>query len=114
MSEQDIRDVLFEAGYTSDEINDILAAKVKAGLDSSNSTLSSESDTSASELDKGNALDILKEIRVKNVNKVVIGTLNINSLAPKFDQLSEVIGQNLDILTIQETKLDPSFPSQQC
>ena len=28
-------------------------------------------------------------------------------------QLREIIGNNLDILTIQETKLDPSFPSEQ-
>ena len=56
---------------------------------------------------------ILSDIRVKNLNKVTIGTLNINSLAPKFDQLKEVIGKNLDILTIQETKLDASFPSGQ-
>ena len=54
--------------------------------------------------------EILREIRVKNVNKVIIGTLNINSLAPKFEQLREVIGKNIDILTIQETKLDSSFP----
>ena len=37
----------------------------------------------------------------------------INSLAPKFEQLKEVIGNNLDILTIQETKLDSSFPPGQ-
>ena len=43
----------------------------------------------------------------------MIGTLNINSLAPKFDQLREVIGNHLDILTIQETKLDSSFPTGQ-
>ena len=60
-----------------------------------------------------NAFDVLKDIRIQNVNKIVIGTLNINSLAPKFDQLCEVIGKNLDISTIQETKIDPSFPSQQ-
>ena len=47
------------------------------------------------------------------MNKVTIGTLNINSLAPKFEQLREIIGKNLDILTIQETKLDSSFPTQQ-
>ena len=57
--------------------------------------------------------DILGKIRVKNVNKIVIGTLNINSLAPKFEQLREVIGKNIDILTIQETKLDSSFPVAQ-
>ena len=54
--------------------------------------------------------EILRKIRVKNVNKVIFGTLNINSLAPKFEQLREVIGKNIDILTIQETKLDSSFP----
>ena len=58
-------------------------------------------------------MELEKEIRSKNVNKVVIGTLNINSLALKFDQLREIVGQHLDVLTIQETKLDSSFPSQQ-
>ena len=116
MSEQEIRDVLFEAGYTPDVINDVLAARIEKGLDASNSSNSmscTESEESGSNFSEGNARDILKEIRVKNMNKVVIGTLNINSLAPKFDQLSEVIGQYLDIITIQETKLDPSFPTQQ-
>ena len=34
-------------------------------------------------------------------------------MASKFEQLREIIGKNLDILTIQETKLDSSFPTQQ-
>ena len=42
-----------------------------------------------------------------------IGTLNINSLAPKFDKLFEVTGNNLNIVTIQEVKLDSSVPVQQ-
>ena len=89
-----------------------MATKAKSGLDESSSTMSSD-EANASDSVTGSAFDILKEIRVKNVNKIIIGTLNINSLAPKFDQLSEVIGNNLDIFTIQETKLDSSFPSQQ-
>ena len=73
-----------------------------------------ESDTSyTSKSATENAFDILKEIRVNNVNKNVIGTLKINSLAPKSDQLAEVVGNNLDILTLPEIKLDSSFPSQQ-
>ena len=56
---------------------------------------------------------ILKEIRIKNVNRVIIGTLNINSLPPKFEPLKSIIGNYLDILVIQETKLDPSFSSEQ-
>ena len=117
--EQDPRDVLFEAGYAFETIDNIIASKAKSGLEDSFGTIEpAESDTSpGSESDSGTesecAFDILKEMRVKNVNRVVIGTLNINSLAPKFDQLREVVGNNLDILAIQETKLDASFPVQQ-
>ena len=111
ISEEDIRDVLFEAGYATEIIDGVLAAQFTAGSNSpSNSTVD---DVSDSELDAENANDALKEIRIKNVNKIVIGTLNINSLASKFDELREIIGKNLDILTIQETKLDSSFPTQQ-
>jgi exonuclease III/predicted transport protein len=64
-------------------------------------------------IDGKNAIDILKNIRIKNVNRITIATLNINSLASKFEQLREVIGNSIDILTIQETKLDSSFPKDQ-
>ena len=53
------------------------------------------------------------KLRIKNINRVIIGTLNINSIASKLEQLKEVIGNYLDILTIQETKLDDSFPTTQ-
>ena len=54
--------------------------------------------------ESGNAYCLLSKIKIENVNRIVIGSL-------KSDQLKEVIGKNLDVLTIQETKLDPSFPS---
>lgn len=57
--------------------------------------------------------NILKEIRVKNVNKILIGTLNIYSVSSKFEKLKNVIGNYLDIIVLQETKLDPSFPTHQ-
>ena len=56
---------------------------------------------------------ILKAIRIKNVNRLMIGSLNINSLATKFDLLCEIISNYLDILVIVETKLDHSFPTNQ-
>ena len=80
------------------------------------SDTSTIANTSNLDLDLSNlesANDILKEIRIKNMNRVIIGTLNINSLASKFDQLKEIIGKHIDILTIQETKLDSSFPPGQ-
>ena len=44
-----------------------------------------ESGLSESESGIDNAYDVLREIRVKILSKVVIGTLNINSFASKFE-----------------------------
>ena len=127
LSEQDIRDILFEAGYTIEEIDNVLAANNETGSnaglhDLSNSKVSVESEISSTESIRGidltdmgdislsdsgteNVFDTLKEIRVKNVDKVVIGTLNINSLAPKFDELREIIGI-LDPMSLSHTRRD--------
>ena len=165
MSEQDIRDILFDAGYTIEDINEIITLKSESNesacqskpgnastASATNSTSGYSSSARAMDRKSGNvnsnrncvtveagsnlkyqdnshpagsseigsilgsdasADEVLKEIRIKNVNRVTIGTLNINSLAPKFEQLRTIIGKNLDILTIQETKLDSSFPSGQ-
>ena len=58
-------------------------------------------------------LDILKNLRCKNLNRILIGHLNINSLRNKFEILVSSIAVNLDILIISETKLDESFPVSQ-
>ena len=57
--------------------------------------------------------NVLKDIRIKNIDRVIIGTLNINSLSSKLELLKPIIGNYLDILVIQETKLDPSFNTEQ-
>ena len=59
------------------------------------------------------AHSFLRDIKLKNINRITIGSLNINSISSKFDQISDIIGNNLDIFTIQETKLDGSFPKDQ-
>ena len=59
------------------------------------------------------ASDILKNIKTKNVNRLVIGQLNINSIKGKFDLLKEVVKDYVDILIITESKLDESFPRSQ-
>ena len=59
------------------------------------------------------ATTVLRDIRVKNVNRIMIGTLNINSLRSKFEELKVIVDNYFDILLIQETKLDPSFPEAQ-
>ena len=44
---------------------------------------------------------------------MIIGNLNINSLANKFEQLKILIQGNVDILVVTETKLDSTFPTAQ-
>ena len=50
----------------------------------------------------------LKMLRIKNLNRLIIGSLNINFLEPKIDQLKVFVENTLDILVIVETKLDNS------
>ena len=64
----------------------------------------------SSNIQEENSLDSLRKLRLRNVNKVIIGNININSLLAKFDQVKEVILKNVDILVITETKLDDTFP----
>ena len=58
-------------------------------------------------------LSNLKDIKLKNINHVVIAQLNINSLWNKFDFLKETVTGYVDILLITESKLDNSFPTAQ-
>ena len=54
-----------------------------------------------------------KSIRLKDINRVIIGNLNINSLPIKFAQPQEIVLKYVDILILTETKLDDSFPTSQ-
>ena len=56
---------------------------------------------------------ILKQLRLSNINKVMIGHLNINWLRNKFGMLIDIVKGKVDILVISETKLDDSFPLSQ-
>ena len=56
--------------------------------------------------------DIWKILSQHSAKHCVIGSFNINSLGNKFSEMMEWI-QAFDILTIQETKLDKSFPDSQ-
>ena len=60
-----------------------------------------------------NPLLKIKNLRLSNGNRVIIGNLNINSLTKKSDQLKEILRKYRDILVITETKLDDTFPNAQ-
>ena len=58
-------------------------------------------------------LDILNDLRCKNLNRILIVHLNMNSLRNKFEILMSSIAVKIDILMTCETKLDESFPVSQ-
>ena len=55
----------------------------------------------------------LNNLRLKNPNRLICPHLKINSVRNKFDLLSDIIRNNIDILIISERKLDSSFPKEQ-
>ena len=60
-----------------------------------------------------NPLSVVKNLKLKNVNKAIIGQININSISPKFNQLKKLVLKHVDVLVVCETKLDETFPSSQ-
>ena len=55
----------------------------------------------------------LRNVRLKNLGRIILANLNINSVRNKFDQLKTIIKDNVDILILTETKIDASFPEAQ-
>ena len=64
-------------------------------------------------VDKININAELRSLRVKNLNKLIIGHLNINSLRNKFELLTHQTKDNIDIFMISEAKFDASFRTSQ-
>ena len=55
----------------------------------------------------------LNDLRCKNINRIIFGQLNINSIRYKFDTLKDMVSGKIDILLLSETKIDDSFPTAQ-
>ena len=60
-----------------------------------------------------NFKETLKKLRIKNLNRVIISQININSIRNKIELLSEAVFGNIDILMVSETKIDMSIPTSQ-
>ena len=56
---------------------------------------------------------VLKDIWIKHLNKLIIGNLNINVIAGKFEQLKSIVQGQIAIQVITETKLHPTYPESQ-
>ena len=51
----------------------------------------------------------IRDLRKRNLKRIIPGHLNINSIRKKFDLLVDQIKGNVDIMAISETKLDWPF-----
>ena len=87
-------------------------ANIDIGVSSTSSTLNEKSEIDNEIVDHITNAD-LKSLRIRNLNKIVVGHLNINSIRNKFDFLAHQVKENIDILMMSETKLDKSFPPSQ-
>ena len=61
----------------------------------------------------GDSFKSLKEVRLKNLNRIVLAHLNFNSLRNKFDAIVEQVSGNADVLVLSERKIDESFSEGQ-
>ena len=52
----------------------------------------------------------LSSLKLRNVNRLNFGQININSKRNKFELLFSLVSNNIDVLVISETKTDDTFP----
>ena len=55
----------------------------------------------------------LNNLRRRNIGRLILAHININSIRYKFYQLVYGVKGKVDVLMITETKLDDSFPTMQ-
>ena len=56
---------------------------------------------------------LLQSIRSKNIDRIIIGHLNINSIRNKLGHLQDLVVNRIDALLISETKIDSTFPDNE-
>ena len=55
----------------------------------------------------------LRNICLKDLNRLIFPHLNINTIPNKFDSLMTIGNKNIDVLLLSETKIDSSFLTAQ-
>ena len=55
----------------------------------------------------------LQNLRVKKMDRIILGHINLNSIRQKFHMMADLINGKVDILFVSESKIDSTFPTQQ-
>ena len=64
-------------------------------------------------LDNHSDISEMKNLCFKNPKNIIFSCLSINTVWNKFKNMSSLISENVDTLTVAEIKLDSSFPTAQ-
>ena len=92
--------------------NSTIAPKTLDTSNCSDENVDKNSDSNVDEQGSDNAFTSLRLWRAKNKDRLTIGSLNINSLPNKIDDLRTLVTDNLDILVVEETKIDDTFSDE--
>ena len=55
----------------------------------------------------------LCNLKLRNLNRLIFGQINIDSIRKNFELLLSLVSNNIDVLLISETKSDNTFPVSQ-
>ena len=72
-----------------------------------------DSTTNFASASKTSNVSLSRNLRMKNPKDKIFSYININSIPNNFENHCDLISKNVDILSVTETKLDPSFPNSQ-
>ena len=76
-------------------------------------TVSRDNDVTKS-LNNNSIFIAVKQFYLQNQKQFKVAHINVNSIRHKFEPFREVLNENIfDVLAIQETKIDDSFPDNQ-
>ena len=76
-------------------------------------TLSPFAEPFFSKADALSPISFLRSIRLKSIDQIIFGHLNINSIRNKLGFLHDFVKDQIDILLVSETKIDDTFPNGQ-
>ena len=96
-----------------DSLSDCISELSPTPFDHPTPDVSHLSENGLEEGEEDSAYLTLSNVRLKNVNKIIIGHMNINSIRNKFEPFSDLVNEKLDIILISETKIDSTFPKSQ-
>ena len=69
-----------------------------------------EANNQSENSNRSNVTESSRSLRLENPNPIMIGQLNISSIRNKFEMLTSLITNEIDVLLLSETKMEENFP----